>query len=352
MTVERLDSRAWLGWGLATMTPLLLSRNPWVLIQVLVIAAVVRTVWQRTTAGRDMAWFLKIAASFVAVGVAFNVLTVHSGDLVIVELPASWPIIGGLLTWNALVYGILGGIALFTLVLTGITVSSLISWIDLFHVMPRRLAPIAVTGSVAWVFLPQTAIAWRQIREAQVMRGHRFRRARDFVPLVVPLLAGGLDRSLAMAEALESRGFGGSPENLPRGERRWKELAVSIGVIVGLGGLAVAAYCLAVGLAAWATVAATTAIVSLVFAARATPDRSVARTRYRELAWTRADSLVTGTSLSVLAAVILWNSIRPDSLAYRVYPTLSIPGADLPLLLVLGLLLAPAVVFRPAGGGR
>ncbi|MBA2468147.1 MAG: energy-coupling factor transporter transmembrane protein EcfT [Chloroflexia bacterium] len=349
MSVERLDSRAWLGWGLATMTPLLLSRNPWVLIQVLVIVAVVRAVWHPATAGRDMAWFLKIAAAFVTVSVAFNVLTVHAGDRIISELPVSWPVVGGILTWNALVYGILGGIALFTLVLTGITASSLISWIDLFHVMPRRLAPIAVTGSVAWAFLPQTAIAWRQIREAQVMRGHRFRRARDFIPIVVPLLAGGLDRSLAMAEALESRGFGVSPDARPKSANRWRNVASSSGLIVGLVGLAVASYCLAVGQATWAIVAATLGIVALVLAARATPDRSMARTRYRELTWTRANSLVSGASLIVMAMVIFWNSIRSGSLAYQVYPTMNVPPADLPLLLILGLLLAPALVFRPAG---
>lgn len=345
--VHRLDSRAWLGWGLAAMTPLLLSRSPWLLLQVLVIVSVVRAVWRPAMSHQGMAWFLRIAATFVLVGVAFNILTVHSGNRVIVDLPGSWPVIGGILTWNALVYGVLGGVALFTLVLTGITISTLISWTDLFHVLPRRLAPIAVTGSVAWAFLPQTAVAWRQIREAQTMRGHRFHGVRDFIPIVVPLLAGGLDRSLVMAEALESRGFGASASAPSRVRNPWQEFAFGLGVITGLGGLAVAVYCLAVGLATWAVIAGLVGCISLAALVRMSPTPLPARTRYRTLRWTPADSLVTVASLVTVTIVIIWNGVRPGSLAYAPYPTLTVPPVDIPLLLVLGLLITPALVFRP-----
>lgn len=345
--VYRLDSRAWLGWGLAAMTPLLLSRNPWLLLQVLLIVSVVRAVWRPAMSHQGMSWFLRIAATFVVVGVFFNVLTVHSGDRVIADLPGSWPVVGGILTWNALVYGVLGGVALFTLVLTGITISTLISWTDLFHVLPRRLAPIAVTGSVAWAFLPQTAAAWRQIREAQTMRGHRFRGVRDFIPIVVPVLAGGLDRSLVMAEALESRGFGASAGIFSRHPNPWREIAFGLGVITGLGGLAVAIYCLAVGITTWAIIAGLVGCISLVALVRTSPTPRPVRTRYRTLHWTPADSLVTVASLVTVSIVTIWNGVRPASLAYAPYPTLAIPRVDIPLLLTLGLLLTPALVFRP-----
>lgn len=348
-TVERLDSRAWLVWGAATMTPLLLSRNPWVLVQVLVIVSVVRAVWSPAMSRPRLGWFLKIAATFMVVGIAFNVLTVHAGDQVITTLPESLPVIGGPLTWNALVYGILGGIALFTLVLTGLTVSALISWIDLFHVMPRRLAPIAVTGSVAWAFLPQTAIAWREIREAQLLRGHQFRGVRDFIPIVVPLLAGGLDRSLVMAEALEARGFGASSSPTAQRDRSAvRDAGFGIGLVAGLGGLAVAVYCLAVGLAGWSMAAAAVGVLSLITLVRLSPTPPGQRTRYRVLAWTAADSLVTGTSLVVLVAVVAWNGVSPESLVYNPYPKLILPPGDLPLLVSLGPLIVPAVAYRPA----
>ena len=67
MGAERLDSRAWLCWGLAAMTPLLLSRNPWVLGEVLLIVVIVRVVWRPAMADQGMGWFLRIAATFVVV---------------------------------------------------------------------------------------------------------------------------------------------------------------------------------------------------------------------------------------------------------------------------------------------
>jgi energy-coupling factor transport system permease protein len=329
------------------MTPLLVSRNPWVLLQVLVVVSIVRAVWRPAISGQDMGWFLRIAGSFVLVGVAFNVLTVHSGDQVIADLPSSLPVIGGPLTWNALVYGILGGVALFTLVLTGITMSALISWVDLFHVMPRRLAAIAVTGSVAWAFLPQTAVAWRQIREAQVMRGHTFHGVRDFIPIVVPLLAGGLDRSLIMAEALESRGFGSPASPAGRKPGAWHNSVFGAGVVIGLGGIMVAVYCLAVGLTAWAVISAAVGCCSLAVVIRQSPAPAPVITRYRPPTWRGSDSLVTICSIVTLAVTLLWNAVSPGSLAYAPYPSLTVPPVDPPLLLALGLLLSPALAFRP-----
>ena len=51
-------------------------------------------------------------------------------------------------------------------------------------------------GSVAWSYLPRTTAALAEIREAQMARGYRPRGIRDAAPLVIPLLAGGLERSM------------------------------------------------------------------------------------------------------------------------------------------------------------
>jgi len=350
MTADALDSRCWLAWGLAAMTPVLLGRNPWVLLEVMIIVVVVRVVWLPRANQRGMGWFLRIAAVFTIVGVHFNVLTVHAGDRPFGSLPNAWPVIGGDLTWNALLYGVVSGFALFTLVLIGITVSSQISWLDLVYSLPARLAPIAVTGSVAWAFLPQTAIAWQQIREAQTMRGHSFRTVRDFVPIVVPLLAGGLERSLVIAETLESRGFGASGQSRLRDERRTRSLFADLGMIIGLVAIAAAAYCAAVGLLRWALVSFGVGILGLFTASRLAATQKVMGARYRTIRWSSADTIVTVSSAVGALFVMGWNIVRPESLGYRVYPDLAAPQADIVLMLALGLLLVPA--FAPGGEGR
>ncbi|CAN5723201.1 hypothetical protein BH20CHL3_BH20CHL3_01730 [soil metagenome] len=349
MTTAALDSRSWLAWGLAAMTPLLLGRNPWVLLEVLIVVVAVRLVWLPRANHQGMGWFLRIAAAFMAIGVLFNVLTVHAGDRVFGSLHEAWPIIGGELTWNALVYGVLSGVALFTLVLIGITVSSHISWIELVHVLPPRLATIAVTGSVAWAFLPQTAVAWRHIREAQTMRGHTFRGIRDFIPIVVPLLAGGLERSFAVSEALESRGFGAS--GAPRStDHPIRSAFADLGLIVGLVGLAAGAYCVAVGMLKWAVASFGVGFLALFATSRLAPSPGIAITRYRTATWRVADTLVTASAAVAFGIVAGWSLFSPDALAFWVYPELLAPRVDIIAILAIGLLLVPALVVGEERG--
>jgi energy-coupling factor transport system permease protein len=342
-----VDSRAWVAWGAAAMLPPLLGRNPWVLLEVLVIVLVVRAIWIPPATAQGMGWFLRVAGVFVVMGVVFNVLTVHAGTTVLATLPGSWPIVGGDLTLNALVYGVLGGVALFSLVLTGITVGTLVSWIDLFHALPPRLAPIAVTGSVAWSFLPQLATTWQNIREAQTMRGHRLRGARDILPLVTPLLASSLDRSLMMAEVLEARGFGALAAPAPTAPTR--AIRSRLTIVMGLVALAAGGYCLAVGIAAPGALGLA-AGAGLVWAGvRAGGPPGPRRTRLRCHTWTRRDTLVVATSLLAAIGTIAWTALQPESASYRVYPDLTLPTASLWILLSLALLLTPAFLAGEAG---
>jgi energy-coupling factor transport system permease protein len=330
------------------MLPPLLGRNPWVLLEILVIVLVVRAIWIPPATAQRMGWFLRVAGAFVVIGVVFNLLTVHAGTTVLATLPGSWPIVGGDLTLNALVYGVLGGVALFSLVLIGITVGTLVSWIDLFHALPPRLAPIAVTGSVAWSFLPQLAISWQNIREAHTMRGHRLRGARDILPLVTPLLASSLDRSLMMAEVLESRGFGAlmaPASSTPPIHAARSRLAI----VMGLVALAAGGYSLAVGMAASGALGLA-AGAGLVWAGvRAGGPPGPRRTRLRRHIWTRRDTLVVATAILAAIGTIAWTAIAPESASYRVYPDLALPTASPWMLLSVALLLTPAFLAGDAG---
>ncbi len=343
MSTRQLDSRAWVAWGLAAMIPLLLGRNPWVMLEILMIVSAVRLSWIRTLDGRGMSWFIRIAAVFVVISVLFNVLTVRAGSTVIGTLPESWPIIGGNLTLNALVYGAFSGVAFFTLVLIGITVAGLVNWTDLFHALPQRFAPIAVTGSVAWSFLPQLAISWRNIRDAQVMRGHQVRGARGVIPLVTPLLASSLDQSLVMAEVLEARGFGGITPH----PRRGHSFAGIVAMTTGLIALAAGVYCLAVGMATWALAGVGIGVVLLAIGMRAGGSLDVRRTRLRDPKWNRSSTIVLLSAGIAAAASIAWSVVSPDQAAFRTYPDLVMPAIKPWLLLALALLLIPAFLPDP-----
>jgi energy-coupling factor transport system permease protein len=334
VNAERLDARSWLLWGFAASLPAILGRNPFPIVASLLAVATVRAVG----GDRISSWsgFVRLAVVFSAVGVLFNVLTVRSGNREIAEIPERVPVLDGALTYNALVYGCLSGLALTMLVLIGSTVAASIDWSAALRGMPDQLSTVAVAGSVAFAFIPQTAVAFREIREAQMARGHRFRGVRDLVPLLVPLLTGGLERAVTLSEALESRGFG-APMAASQ-QRRWVRSGT---VVAGLSLLVAAGYLLSVGRVGDAGLIAIGALLAFAIGVRQQRPE-IHRTRYREAKLSPSDLLVLiASGLSVLVTIAVL-AIDDRAIRYNPYPNLDLPRVSLPLLASYALLLVPA----------
>jgi energy-coupling factor transport system permease protein len=337
MTASRtgtLDPRAWLVWGIAASIPALVGRNPFALAAVTIAVIGVRLAWQPVAAGlSSWKWVVRLALIFAAVGVVFNVLTYHGGDTEIVRVPGHVPLLGGPLTLNALVFGVLSGWSLLLLVLIGTTIGALINWPVLLRMMPQRLTSIAVAGSIAFAFLPQMANAYRDIREAQAIRGHRLSGARDLPPIVAPLLTGGLERAVTMAEALESRAFGSSLPGAGRRRERFDVVAMAVAALIAAllffdGRVLIAVIVLALGIIAVAS-----------------PDRRntrAGRTSYRRASWQRADTAVMFGAVTALAVTVVTLALSPDGLRYVPYPSLTMPAINVLLLAALCLILGPA----------
>jgi energy-coupling factor transport system permease protein len=324
--------------------PPLLGRNPFILAATLVVVLGVRSAW----AGRNSrvsSWggIVRLAAVFAAIGVLFNVLTVRAGDHVLVEVPDAVPVLAGPVTLNAFVFGVLSGLSLLILVLVGTTVGALLDWPAVVRLLPDRLTTVAVAGSVAFAFIPQTAVAFREIREAQAARGHRFRGARDLIPLLVPLLTGGLERAVTMAEALESRAFGAPPASTLTRQRFW-----SLTTAVGLAAAVLAGYLVAVGRVTSAGAALLVALAAFLTAVRRGATAGPRRSRYRTPRWTWADTLTAGGAAVAGLASVAAVALDPASLRYEPYPDLHGPAVSLPLILVQLGLLVPAFLVVPA----
>ena len=338
-----LDPRAWILWAVAATLPPLVGRNPWPLAATLLAVLGVWAAWSAGAAGARWRPLLRLALVFGAVSVLFNLLTAHIGDRVIGALPESWPVVGGVLTLNALIYGLLSAMAIFSLVAVSATLGASLDWSATMRLLPERMATLAVAGSVAWSYLPRTTAALTEIREAQMARGYRPRGIRDAGPLVVPLLAGGLERAMITAEALEARAFG-APLGSELTPRPWQIALLAGGFVAALTG----AFCLALGqlVAAGAllTVAAA-AFMAGLFTGRGGEPR-LRRTRYRDPVWKRPEWIVSGAAVAVLAVEVAVLFLDPAAFRYEPYPSLTAPAISLPLLAALGLLLAPAAV-RP-----
>jgi energy-coupling factor transport system permease protein len=199
---------------------------------------------------------------------------------------------------------------------------------------------VAVVVSIGLTYVPATTRQFRQIREAQAVRGHRVRGLRDWLPLLLPLLIGGLERALQLAEAMTARGFSGadaeSHDSAPR-------VVIVAGLVALLAGwllrlvwgqeiLGLSLMLLACGL-----------IIGALWAV----GRRVPRTTYRPQPWTAWDGVVLiGAAIVILAFAV--PGLARTSFFYYPYPRLSLPGFDPTVGIATLGLLAPAAVLHTA----
>lgn len=327
-----LNSVTWIVWVGAVLIALSATRNPLYLTPVLVWIAVVARTVDQTAAPPIPLSPLKFGLFVVPVSALFNGLTVHVGSTVFFRLPASWVLIGGPFTLESVVYGALNG-----LVLTGMfaafgALNCALPVRSLIRLIPRAFYPVAVVISIAVTFAPTTLRQFEQIKEAQAVRGHKLRGPADWLPLMLPLLVGGLERALKLAEAMVARGFAAGQDQSQAAFIR-AGLAMSLALVVGgwllnlvwgqIWGLGL----LAVGVLAAA---------ALVWAA----GQKIPRTVYRPEGWSLLDGLILYCSLTA-GVVFLFPlpGIARETIFYYPYPRLIAPGFD-PLIAVatIGLL--------------
>jgi energy-coupling factor transport system permease protein len=333
-----LHPLAWVGWLSAALVVSSVTRNPLHLALVLLCVAVVNVVVaSRAGASLNALSPARFAMLVIPLSALFNALTAHLGDTVLVRLPPGLPILGGPLTLEALVFGATNGLMLSAILAAFTTLNQALPVRALIRLVPRAFYPLAVVVSIAVTFVPTTLRQLQQIREAQAVRGHRVRGLRDWLPLFMPLLVGGLERALQLAEAMTARGFASADE-------REQDTASRTAIVAGLVAL----------LAGWLlrlvwgreTVGLGLMLVgvSLVVGALWVIGRRVPHTVYRSEPWTQRDWGVALSATVVLAVFVVPGLDRP-SLFYSPYPALSLPGFD-PVSGVMTLgLLGPALLL-------
>ena len=214
-TQNSINVVSWLCWFAACLVTIGMVRHPLYLLIVVFIAVAVflayRTVSPRQHLFFGFVWFGLV---FMFVSVVFNVFTSHYGETVIVRIPSSIPVIGGPLTAEAFVYGILFGLVFLSGMLVFALFNILVDINDVFRLIPRFMRQTGVVLSIAFGFIPQTIDAARDIREAQSMRGYSFKKQIKSISnvkaLVLPIIIHGLERACVLAESMESRAYGSS----------------------------------------------------------------------------------------------------------------------------------------------
>ncbi len=336
-------ARVWLVWTSSAAVAALLTRNPFYLILIALSAWLIH-VATRYSAEMAQSWHTLLTWGLFIwlITVPFNALMVHRGEHVLFVLPRHWPLIGGRITLEAVVYGLVSGFSLWVLLLILSTFHLAVDASQLLRLTPPFFYQAGIVACIALTFIPQMLASAKEIREAQRIRGHRFRGWRDLLPLFVPLLTTALERAIGLAEAMESRGFGGRLTTVPPREKNGLRVLTLLSLVLLVGGFFVRRY--VSPFASWGLPLSIVGLLIIVYVFHVLGS-SVERSYYRRARWHRGDTAIVLCSLGALAGLLFVRMRDNMALVYHPYPPYSlIPPFDGWVGLLLTLLAIPGLI--------
>lgn len=347
---SRFHSLTWLAWALAAVTCLQLAPNVlYVGLLMLVTVLVVEVHGRATPLARAFPAFLALGALLGLVRVALTVLTTHGVGRELVTWPAfTLPellggfTVGGTIELEVLLQALSESVVIVATIAVFGAWNSVVSHAEVLQSAPRAFHEPGLIVSVALAFVPSTMTALRTTREADRARtgGVVVRRGR-LVRLIVPVLERGMERAVALAESMDSRGLG----HLPPGPTERGAAACGLGALLALA----AAFVSLVGRAQATATALVVAGVGFTLLAVVLASRASRRERYRPRRMRAADwAMVAAVAVAPLTiALLAWTGA--DSLTWESW-RLEAPEFD-PVVAVALLALAVPAALPPAVPG-
>jgi energy-coupling factor transport system permease protein len=226
-----LHPLAWWVWaGSLAVGVALTSSVPTAFAVVGAVAIVVHRKTEKVPWAATFAWSLKIGLWVIAIRVLAGVLigipvpgrTIFT--LPIVPLP-SWMAgirIGGAVTLERLSATAHDGVMLAGIIALLGAAASLSSPHRLLRSLPIMVYEFGVAVVIATSVLPQLVTSVARIRDAQKLRGQETRGFLSWRRIALPLLEDSLSRSLELAAAMDSRGYGYSRKRSRYRPNPWK----------------------------------------------------------------------------------------------------------------------------------
>ncbi|MEU9451681.1 CbiQ family ECF transporter T component [Streptomyces sp. NPDC048277] len=301
-----------------TTNPLLLA------LLITVTGYVVATCRGRAQQPRAYSAFARLALAVLLVRLAFTVVlgSPVPGAHTLLTLPevplphwAQGIRLGGRVTAEALVFTFYDGLRIAALLICVGAANALANPARLLKSLPGALYELGVAVVVALTFAPNLIADVQRLRAARRLRGRPDSGVRGLLQVGLPVLEGALERSVALAAAMDARGYGRSA-NVPAPVRRTTAaltLGGLLGVCAGTYGLLTTeggGYGLPVLLAG---------VVAALAGLRLGGRRSL-RTRYRPDPWDARAWLVSGSGAAVAGLLALASVRDPDTLHPGVVP--------------------------------
>ncbi|MBN2027850.1 MAG: energy-coupling factor transporter transmembrane protein EcfT [Actinobacteria bacterium] len=185
-----------------------------------------------------------VVALFIAV---LNPLINNQGIHVLIYGPRI-PLWGNLdITLEAILYGLSSAVRVFTVIMVFGLASTVINPDDLLGMFSRFSSRSSLSAALAVRLYPSMVSEAREIREVQLVRGERLKgggrlsRARSYMPMLLALFQGSLDRAACIAESMSARGFGSGRRTQIRRHHFRPRDAVIAAVSLAVLGVAIAA---------------------------------------------------------------------------------------------------------------
>lgn len=314
---------AWWGWALGLAVATTRTTNPVVIA--LVLAAVVVVVLRHradTPWGRALPGYLLLGAIIVAARVLFHVLVgTPTPGTVVLDLPSvptpSWAT-GVQLLGPSTLEGLLGaayqGLRLAALVICFGAANTLANPKRALRSLPASLHPVGTAVVIALSVTPALVTAATDVRRARRLRGLETRGPRDVGRLALPVLTDALDRSLALAASMDSRGYARAVPGVSSAAVTGLLVAALLAAVVGTYGL------LDGTTPGWLGPVLLVAGAALATLGSVRASRRVTRTRYRPRPWRADDTFVVACGLLAALVLVLVTATDPAALDPSLHP--------------------------------
>lgn len=346
-----LHPGAWWVWALGLAVAASRTTNPLILAMILGVACAV-VLARRGDAPWAMAFrlYVYVGAFIVVMRVAFRIVF-GAGDVgrvlfTLPEIPLPDIVAGirlfGPVTAESLLGGFYDGLRLATMIICVGAANALANPKRLLKSVPSALYDVGTAVVVALSVFPQLAESVLRVRRARRLRGGTGKGVRALRGIIIPVLEDALDRSLLLASAMDSRGYGRSAQ-VSRGARGLAgvcTLSGLVGVCVGVYGVLDGTTPRYLGLPLLVT-GILVAVAGFVITGR-----RVRRTRYRPDLWRAAEYLVAGSGASVGVLMYLALQVDPANLNPSLSP-LTWPEVSVPLIVAVLVGAVPALLAPP-----
>ncbi|MFT3861905.1 energy-coupling factor transporter transmembrane component T [Micropruina sp.] len=345
---------AWWCWAIGVGIAVSGTTNP-LLLALIATAVIVVVMLRRSEApwARSVRAYLLLALFVIGMRVFFRIVFGGgSGEIVLFTLPSvplpDWAAgiqLGGPVTAEALVGTLYEALRLAVLLLCVGAANALANPRQALRSVPAALYEASVAVVIALSVAPQLIESLARVRKARRLRGDRATGLRAVGRIALPVLADAIDRSLALAASMESRGFARTRGLPTHGTLPVMLVASSTATLGVFLLLSTDHWQLACGLLAGGA-------VGVAIGLRAAGAR-LRVTRYRPQPWRPADTVVAATGPLTAALVLGLGWLDPDALSpglaelldpQALFPStdpLQWPAVTAPMLLAVAFALAP-----------